>query len=206
MDFEHYLASMWNKCNCMIVWTFFDIALLWAWNENWTFPVLWPLLSFPNLLKYWVQHFNSIILRIWNSSAGIPSPPLVLSIVNLPKSHLTSHSRMSGSRWVTTSSWLFRSLWPFSNSSVYSCHLFLISSVSARSTYSVLYCYHLGMKCSLGISTFLMEYIFSFLPWLWLLFLPKLFVKLPQTTTLPSCIFLWDGFYHTSCTMLWNCP
>ena len=25
------------------------------------FPVLWPLLSFPNMLAYWVQHFNSII-------------------------------------------------------------------------------------------------------------------------------------------------
>ena len=29
-------------------------------NENWPFPVLWPLLSFPNLLAYWVQHFHSI--------------------------------------------------------------------------------------------------------------------------------------------------
>ena len=27
-DFEHYLASMWNECNCAIVWTFFGIALL----------------------------------------------------------------------------------------------------------------------------------------------------------------------------------
>ena len=36
--------------------------------------------------------------RIWNSSIGIPSPPLVLFVVILPKVHLTSHSRMSGSR------------------------------------------------------------------------------------------------------------
>ena len=67
-DFEHYLTSMWNECNCMVVWPFFDIALLRDWNENWPFPVLWPLLSFPCLLAYcvqhwffWVQHFNSII-------------------------------------------------------------------------------------------------------------------------------------------------
>ena len=33
-DFEHYLASMWNECNCVVVWTFFVIALLWNWNEN----------------------------------------------------------------------------------------------------------------------------------------------------------------------------
>ena len=60
-DFEHYLASMWNEHNCAIVWAFFGIALLWDWNENWPFPVLWPLLSFPNLLAYWVQHSHSII-------------------------------------------------------------------------------------------------------------------------------------------------
>ncbi|KAM9768023.1 coatomer subunit delta isoform 3-T3 [Dama dama] len=35
--------------------------------------------------------------RILNSSAGIPSPPLALFVVMLPKAHLTSHSRMSGS-------------------------------------------------------------------------------------------------------------
>ena len=60
-DFEHYLASMWHEHNCVVVWTFFVIAFLWDWNENWPFPVLWPLLNFPNLLAYWVQHFNSII-------------------------------------------------------------------------------------------------------------------------------------------------
>ena len=60
-DFEHELGSMWNEHNCTVVWTFFGTALLWHWNENWPFPVLWPLLRFPNLLMYWVQHFNSII-------------------------------------------------------------------------------------------------------------------------------------------------
>ena len=51
--------------------------------------------------------------RMWNSSAGIPSPPLALFVVMLPKAHLTSHSRMSGSRWVTTLQWLSGSLRPF---------------------------------------------------------------------------------------------
>ena len=40
--------SIWNECNCALVWTFFDIALLWDWNKNWPFPVLWSLLSFPD--------------------------------------------------------------------------------------------------------------------------------------------------------------
>ena len=57
-NFENYFASMWDEFNCAVVWIFFGIAFLWEWNENWPFPVLWPLLSFPNLLAYWVQHFN----------------------------------------------------------------------------------------------------------------------------------------------------
>ena len=62
-NFEHYFASMWDKCNSSVVWAFFDIAFLWDWNENWPFPVLWPLLSFPDFLTYWVQHFHSIIFQ-----------------------------------------------------------------------------------------------------------------------------------------------
>ena len=74
-NFEHYFASVWGECNCVVVWTFFGIAFLWDWNENWPFPVLWPLLSFPNLLAYWVQHFNSIIFQdlkqlSWNSTTS----------------------------------------------------------------------------------------------------------------------------------------
>ena len=60
-NFEQYFASVWNECNCAIVWTFFGIALLWDWNENWPFSVLWPLLSFPDLLAYWEQQLNSIV-------------------------------------------------------------------------------------------------------------------------------------------------
>ena len=50
-----------------------------------------------------------------------------------PKSHLTSHSRTSGSRWVITPSWLSGSLRPFLySSSVYSYHLlFSFPSVAA---------------------------------------------------------------------------
>ena len=132
-NFEHYFTSMWDECNCVVVWAFFAIAFLWDWNENWPFPVLWPLLSFPNLLAYWVQHFHSIIFQDlkylnWNS---ITSTSFVCSD---PKAHLTSHSRMSGSRGVITPLWLcrsWRSLWYIS--SMYSCYLFLISSASVTS-------------------------------------------------------------------------
>ena len=60
-NFEHYFASMWNGvqlCGSLnILW----LCPSWDWDENWPFSVLWPLLSFPNLLAYWVKHFNSII-------------------------------------------------------------------------------------------------------------------------------------------------
>ena len=59
--FEQYFTSVCDECNCAGVRAFFVIASLWDWNENVPFPVLWPLLSFPNLLAYWVQHFHSII-------------------------------------------------------------------------------------------------------------------------------------------------
>ena len=60
-NFEHYFTRVWDECNCVIVWTFFHIAFLWDWNENWPFLLLWSLMSSPNLLTYWVQHFHTII-------------------------------------------------------------------------------------------------------------------------------------------------
>ena len=42
-SFEHHFTSVWDECNCAVVWAFFGIAFLWDWNENWLFPVLWPL-------------------------------------------------------------------------------------------------------------------------------------------------------------------
>ena len=60
-NFKHYFTSVWDECNCAVVWAFFGITFLWDWNENWPFLVLWPLLSFPNLLAYQVQPFHNII-------------------------------------------------------------------------------------------------------------------------------------------------
>ena len=91
----------------------------------WVFQICWHIEC---------STFTASSLKIWNSLTGIPSPPLALFVVMLPKAHLTSHSRMSGSRWVITPSWLSRSWRSFLyRSSVYSCHLFLISYASVRS-------------------------------------------------------------------------
>ena len=90
----------------------------------WLFQICWHIEC---------STLTSSSFRIWNSSTGIPSHPLALFMVMFPKAHLTSRSRMSGSRWVITPSWLSGSWRSFLYSSVYSCHLFLISSASVRS-------------------------------------------------------------------------
>ena len=125
---------MWDECNCVVVWAFFGIAFLWDWNETWPFPVLWPLLSIPICSHTECSTFTASSFRTWNSSTGSPLAPLALFVVMFPKAHLTSHSRMLGSRWVITPSWLSGSWRSFLySSSVYSYHFFLISSASVRS-------------------------------------------------------------------------
>ena len=39
-NFEHYFTSVWDECNCAVVWAFFGIAFLRDWNENWPFAGL----------------------------------------------------------------------------------------------------------------------------------------------------------------------
>ena len=90
----------------------------------WVFQICWHI----EFSTFTVSSF-----RIWNSSAGIPSPPLALFEVMLPKARLTSHSRMSGSRWGITPLWLSGSWRSFLYSSVYYCYLILIYSASVRS-------------------------------------------------------------------------
>ena len=128
---EHYFTSMWDECNCVVVRAFFGNAFLWDWYENWLFQSWGHCWVFQICWHIKCSIFTASSFRIWNSSTGIPSPPLALFIVMLSKVHLTSHSRMSGSRLVITASWLSGSWRSFLySSSVYSCHLFLISSAS----------------------------------------------------------------------------
>ena len=63
----------------------------------WVFQVCWHIEC---------SSLTALSFRIWNSLTGISPPPLALFIVMLPKAHLTSYYRMSGSRWVIIPSWL----------------------------------------------------------------------------------------------------
>ena len=103
-NFEHYFTSVWDECNCAVVWTFFGIAFLWDWNENWSLPILDHCWVFQIHWHIEWSILTASSFRIWNSSTGIPWPPLALLVVMLPKACLTSHSRMSDSRWLMLSS------------------------------------------------------------------------------------------------------
>ena len=93
-------------------------------SHCWVFQICWHIEC---------STFTASSFRIWNGSTGILLPPLALFIVMLPKVDLTSHFRMSGCRWLITSS-LLSGLWrSFLYSSIYSCPLFLISYASVRS-------------------------------------------------------------------------
>ena len=135
-NFEHYFTSVWYECNCAIVWAFFGIAFLWDWNENWFFQSCDHCWFFQICWHIECSTFTASSFRIWNSSTGIPSPALALFVVMLSKAHLPSYSRMSGSRSVITPScllsWSWRSF--LYSSSVYSCHLCLISSASGSNS------------------------------------------------------------------------
>ena len=93
-----------------LVLPFFGIGmktdLFQSCGHCWVFQICWHIEC---------STFTASSFRTLNSSTGIPSPPLGLFVVmvGLPKANLTSHSRMSGSRWVFTPSWLCESLRSF---------------------------------------------------------------------------------------------
>ena len=101
-NFKHYFTSVWDECNCAVVWAFFALPffgigmktdLFQSCGHCWVFQISWHIEC---------STFTASSFRIWNSSTRIPLPPLALFVVMLSKAHLTSHSRMSGSKWVIT--------------------------------------------------------------------------------------------------------
>ena len=58
-NFEHYFISIWDECNCAVVWAFFGIAFLWDWNENW--PLKWYI--FPFLLSFSLPFSSQLFVR-----------------------------------------------------------------------------------------------------------------------------------------------
>ena len=94
-DFEYYVTSVWDECDCVVVWAFFGLPffgigmktdLFQSCGHCWLFQICWHIEC---------STFTASSFRIWNSLTGIPSSPLALFVVMFSKAHLTSHSRMS---------------------------------------------------------------------------------------------------------------
>ena len=82
-NFEHYFTSVWDECNCVVVWAFLALPffgigmktdLFQSCGHCWDFQIFWHIEC---------STFTASSFRIWNSSAGIPSAPLALFIVML---------------------------------------------------------------------------------------------------------------------------
>ena len=76
-NFEHYFTSMWDECNCAVVWAFFGMAFLWDWIKTDLFQSCVHCLVFQICWHIECSTLTASSLRIWNSSTGIPSPPLI---------------------------------------------------------------------------------------------------------------------------------
>ena len=68
--------SMWDECNCAVVWIFFGIAFLRDWNEHWPFPVLWPKWTKLNKVFYFGTFHRKCIVNIQkgeNEGSALPT-------------------------------------------------------------------------------------------------------------------------------------
>ena len=78
-NFEHYFTSMWDECNCAVVWAFFGVAFLWDWNENGPFPVLWREVQSRSVVSSSLQ--PHVLYSPWSSlgqNTGVGNLSLVL--------------------------------------------------------------------------------------------------------------------------------
>ena len=75
-NFEHYFTGVWEECNSGVVW------ILWhcfSWELEWKLTFSSPVATaefskFAGILSADILTASSF--RIWNSSNGVPSPPL----------------------------------------------------------------------------------------------------------------------------------
>ena len=106
-------------------------ALFQSSGHCWVFQICWHIEC---------STFTASSFRIWNSSTGIPSPPLALFEVMLSKAHLTSHSRMSGSRWVITPSWFNTSTKYYFQACIRDPYVLLKGTISIKESVQELSC------------------------------------------------------------------
>jgi len=199
-----WIGEFWALLYKHVKWNQFCsiLSIIWHWVSlglEWKLIISSPVATSEFFKIFWhieCSTFTASSFRIWNRSTGVSSPPLALFIVMLPKAHLTSHSRKSGSRWVITQSWL-SGLWRsfLYGSSVYSCHPLVISSAFFR---SALYWAHLAWNIPLVSLIFLKRslvfpiLLFSSISWHWSL--RKTFLSLLAILWNSACKWLYLSF------------
>ena len=124
-NFEHYFASMWDDCNCTVVWAFCGIAFLWDCNENWPFPGLRLILSFT---FFFVSKLNQSCLRDHSPSVQFSSVaqlcPTLCNPMNCSMPGLPVHSNSRSSLRLMSS----ESVMPSSHL-ILGCPLLLLPSI-----------------------------------------------------------------------------
>ena len=84
-NFDLYFLSVWDECNCVVVWAFLALPfygiemktdLFHSCGHCWVFQICWHI-------EY--STFAASSFRVWNISVVILSPPLALFIVIFPK-------------------------------------------------------------------------------------------------------------------------
>jgi len=191
-EFEHSLAL-----------PFFGIGmktdLFQSWSHCWAFPICWHIEC---------STFTTSSFRIWNSSwNSITSTIFVHS--DAFKAHLTSHSRMFGSRWVITPLWLSESWRSLFYSSVYSCHLFLVSSASVGSIAFLSFIVPIFAWLSLLVIFWNSAFKWVYFSFLRLLFASLFFSAVCKASSgnhfvILNLFFLGMVLITASCTMSWT--
>ena len=99
---------MGSEHNCLVVWTYFSTALPWNWDEDWPFPVLWPLLGSPNMLTLGAALYGTKGGGFLYSAKKM----FIFRQLLLLTSQWSHHDKELGECWVVLSH-----MWVFSRSS-----------------------------------------------------------------------------------------
>ena len=107
-DFEHFFDSIWDECNCVVVWTFFGIAFLWDLLT----PGSWLHVSWIHVSWLYVSHVSCIIGRFLTAEPPGKSYSKLLSLsfeyTNLFSDISLNFLAIKYSSWGTSNSILYR--------------------------------------------------------------------------------------------------